>query len=882
MRLSTPRFKIPKSRMRILLVLVWSFLVVVQTGWSQATGQTITIRESSISVGDLLEEISRQSGVQFSYNPRAIRSETVLSFKVRKAGFEEVLQQLSTQTSIDYRWVEGQVVLRPRVEQDTEIGQLPERLFHLSGFVADKRSGESLPGANVFIEGTSTGTNTNEFGFFSLQLPPGSYTLACSYLGYEQKQFPIELQRDVQKDLRLEYQTLTLPDVLVEVPMAQLLEARQVGQLRVAPEEIEQLPEFGGESGLVRGLQSLPGISMHSDGSAFFFVRGGNRDQNLIIIDDAPIYNPAHLFGFYSLVVPEFTKAIEVYKSDMPVYLGDRLSSIVDVRTKDGNLHRTQFSGSFNPLVSRLSLEGPFKKERSSYFASIRRSNMDWIYSRAAPALDLQFGDFQFKWNYKVSDRDRIFFTLINSRDQLENESAGIRWNNFAMTLRWNRIVRPNLFVNTVLYTGNYQYNLSSFRDVWASGIANLSLKSTFTHYHPNSLTSRYGGEIQSYSFNPGRLRSEALQPFFPTIRQDHSRHSVLFYQLEYPFAERWLLSAGARFSVWANIGPATYYQFDEAYQVSDTLTPGAGVYNRYARLDPRGSLQYQLGENSQLKWSAGVYHQFIQLISNSTSPFTSFETWLPSSPNIRPQRALQSALGYVRYWKKAGLQFGAEAYYKHMSNQIDYRNHAHTLLNPLIEGELRFGQIRAYGLELLLKKEQGRLNGWISYTRSRSIMQSTVDVNNGEAYPNFQDRPNELSVVLNYQIARRILFSGYWTSFTGSPFSSPTGFISYQNYTVPVYGEKHNDRLPDYRRLDIGMQFQLNRRAESRYQHQLEFSIYNVLARANVVDVNFNKILRENGTPVVRADLLAERALVTTQTDLIRFFPSLTYTFNL
>jgi hypothetical protein len=850
----------------------------------------ITIQKSRISVEEVLKEITRQSGMHFSYNPKSIDAKQVIAFRVRKASLEEALAELARKIPIEYTLIEQQIVLNRRREPDKPAPTPPKEpaYYTISGFVQDQSSGESLIGATVFAAGTSQGTTTNAFGFYSLALPGGEYVLEYSYLGFIPEKAEVTVKKDQQKNVGLQNQPVVLPDVLVAIPMSDLLARKQPGQLAINPGDIGQMPEFGGESGLIRGIQSMPGVQTHSDGSAFFFVRGGERDQNLIIIDDAPVYNPAHLFGFYSVVVPEFTKDIKLYKSDIPVHLGDRLSAIVDIRTKDGNLNKWEFGGAFNPLLSRLSLEGPLKKGRSSVFTSLRNSNFQWIYRQAVPDLDLRFGDFNFKWNWKSrNNRDRLFFTLVSSQDVLANTGAiggnraGVQWNNFAMALRWNRIFSPRLFSNTILYTGNYQYRLSATQDVWHSGIGSLSLKTDFTWFSSARLTSKFGAEWHGYAFNPGKILAGDLVSLFPTISQDHSRQNVLYYNADLSLSEKWRFNAGVRLSRWANFGPARYFTFDENFEVEDTIASGIGIYNTYWRADPRASLQFRPDSASSLKLSAGIYHQYIQLISNSTSPFNSFEVWLPSSPNIRPQRAYQAALGYVRYLPKQGLELSAEAFYKHMENQIDYEDHPQTLLNPLIEGELRFGRLRAYGLELMLKKERGRLNGWIAYTWSRALRQ-TGAVNEGRSYPAFQDRPHDLSVMLNYGLSRRTLFSAYWTSYTGSPFSSPTGFYSFNDYTIPIYGEKHNDRLPDYRRLDIAFQFTLNRNPDNRYQHQLTFSIYNVLMHQNIVAVNFNKIEQANGRPIVRANLLAEEDLVTTQTDLIRFLPSLTYTFKL
>ncbi|MCB9287633.1 MAG: carboxypeptidase-like regulatory domain-containing protein [Lewinellaceae bacterium] len=849
--------------------------------FSQITGAKITIQRSKIRVEEVLKEITLQSGIQFSYNPESIPTQQEISFHVRKASLEETLGELASIIPVDYTIIEDQIVLNRREGPVGMVQEEPE-YFTVSGFVNSLSSGESLIGATAFARGTPIGTTTNAFGFYSLRLPKGNYTMEYSYLGFTTEIAKIELIKDVKKDMGLRAVPLELPDVIVETPVSDMLDKRQMGRLELKPADLDNMPEFGGESGLIRGLQAFPGIKSHSDGSAFFFVRGGGKDQNMVIIDDAPIYNPAHLFGFYSMVIPDFTKDIKIYKSDIPVNLGGRLSSIIDVRTKDGNLNKMEFRGAFNPLLYQFSLEGPVVKGKSSFFTSFRRSNFEWLYKKNVPNLNLNFGDFSFKWNFRADNKNRFFFTLINGRDDLANtgslssDRAGVFWNNFATTIRWNHLFSPKIFSNTTLYAGNYQYKLSSTEDIWHSGIGNLSLKSDFTVYNSQNITTKFGGELQAFAFNPGKVLTGSLSSLFPAIRQDYSRQAALYYSTDLSFS-RWQFSAGARLSGWANLGPAEYYTFDENHEVEDTITAGEEVYQSYWNIAPRSSLEFHIDSGSSLKLSYGVYYQYIHLISNSASPFTSFEVWLPSSPNIKPQRAHQAALGYVRYFPKQGLGFSSEVYYKKMNNQIDYPPHAQTLLNPLIEGELRFGEMRSYGLELLLKKAPGRLNGWIAYTYSRALRQ-TKAVNGGREYPAFQDRPHDFSLMLNYRLTKRILFSAYWTAYTGSAFSAPTRFYTFNHNTVPVYDEKNNARLPDYNRLDVALKFILNRKPENTYQHSLTFSLYNALGHKNIVAVNFNKILDDNGSPIVRANAIGEQGLVATQADLVRFFPSLTY----
>lgn len=854
----------------LLLFLVFSL--------NKGNAQTITIQQSQISVKDILQEITTQTGLNFSYNPRAVDIQKRIDFFVKNASLEETLNQLAKQIPIAYSLVERQIVL------NYSEAKLELEYFTISGFLTDKSSGETLSGASVFVRAVARGTSTNAFGFYSLRLPKGLYVVEYSYIGFDTEAVNLQLESDAKKDMTLGYVSLDLPDVLVKTPLSDLLDKKQLSVMEMAPSGLGDMPEFAGESGLIKGLETLPGIKTHSDGSAFFFTRGGEKDQNLIIIDDAPVYNPAHLFGFYSMVIPDFTKSINVYKSDIPVNLGDRLSSIIDIRTKDGNLNHYELTGAFNPLLFRFSMEGPIVKEKSSFFVSFRQSTFQWLYLRTNPEVDVRFNDFSVKWNYRFNPKSRLFFTVFRGTDVFANNdlSSGIGWSNFAATIRWNQIFNPKLFSNTILYTGNYQYELFSGDNKWYSGIAKLSIKSDFTYYPTAKLTSRFGAELHGYYFNPGQVITDQESfPFFPSIEEDYSRQSVLYLNADYKLADNWRVKAGVRMPVWENLGPATYYTFDDDYEVLDSTSVEQGPYQRYWNVDPRLSLQHHLDSTSSLKLSYGLYHQYLQLISNSASPFTSMEVWLPSSPTIKPQRAQQLTLGYLKYFPDAKIDIRAEAYYKKMNNQIDYEPHANILVNPLLEGELRFGKTRSYGLELFVKKDFGKLSGWLSYTYSKTLRQ-TNGVNGDREYPAFHDRPHDFSILLNYKINAQLLLSAYWTAYTGSTFSSPTGFYTFNEQTVPIYSEKNNDRLPNYNRLDLALKYVLNKNPENKYQHSLTFSIYNALAHKNVVAVNFNKVLDAEDKPIVQANLLGSQNLVSTQADLIRFFPSLTYKFGL
>ena len=875
-------------RIAFLMLIFFAGFSRLAQAQTEMPDKKITIRKSNAPVSEILEAITAQTGIYFSYSPHSIDVEQKISFYVRRVTLREAMEQLAQKISIEFSWIEGQMVLNRKREIKMEEPELPKKIlsYTLSGFLNDVGSGETLIGASVYVPGTSKGTVSNGFGFYSLELPKGQYEIEYSYVGFESQRISIDLKTDLKQNITLGYVKFDLPSVIVKKSqLLEFLNGNQMSTIGLKPINLENLPEFAGEVGLIKGIQTLPGIKAHSDGSAFFYVRGGERDQNLIILDDATIYNPSHLFGFYSVIIPDFTRDMKIFKSDIPVNLGDRISSIVDIRTKDGNLNKFEFSGLVNPLLRRYSLEGPIVKGRSSFFTSFRYSRFRWLYKNVNPNLGLRFSDFNFKWNRRINDKNRLFFTLFFGNDLVANTSGtfnlgGIGWTNFTSTLRWNKVYNDKLFSNTVLYTGAYNYRLFVGNNQWSSVVGNLSLKSDYTYFKSPRATYNFGLELHSYYFNPGSLNVDTLTQFFPAIQETSARQSVLYASGNYKLSDRWMFKAGVRLPAWKNFGPVEYYTFDNNFEVMDTVVVSEQKrYHTYRNVDPRLSLKFNIDSTSALKLSYGIYHQYMQLISNTSNPFTSLEVWLPSSPTIKPQRSDQVALGYSKYFGKKQIEFTAEAYYKKMTHQIDYETHANTLLNPLIEGELRFGTLRAYGIEFLFKKDIGRLNGWMGYTWSRAI-RTTPGVNGGRAYPAFQDRPHDFSVFINYRLRPRVFFSANWIYSTGSAISTPTGFYTFYDQTIPVYDKKNNDRLPDYHRLDVAFKFILNK-PERRYKHSLTFSLYNAYAHKNPIAINFNKIENDNGNPIVRANALGEQTYIATQSELIRFMPSLTYKFG-
>ena len=871
---------------RIVIFLIFVFYSIAGFSQEISLSEKISINIENASVNEILQELNKQSGINLSYSNQAINSDKTLNVSLTDETIEDVLLIICKEFKLKYTIVENQIVIRKAYLIKEK--ERKEQKYTISGFIKDGETGESLIGATIIIAGTHIGTITNEYGFYSLTLPANEYVLEYSYIGYLNKSENISLNRNMNISHNLDYNNQILTEIKVQQnEINEITNINKIGKISLKSRDLKNMPELLGETGLIKSLQTLPGIKSLGDGSAFFFVRGGNKDQNLILIDEAPIYNTVHLFGLYSVIIPDVTKDLTIYKGDLPVAQGDRLSSVIDIRTKDGNLNKFEYHGVLNPLVYRFSVEGPIVKQKSSFFTSFRHSNFQWLYKAENPNLSLYFYDFNSKFNIKINNNNRLFFSIYTGKDNLSSKDAnlsnfGINWQNFASTLRWNHIYSDKLFSNTMVYLSSYDYNLN-FLDMenysWNSAITNFTIKSDYTYYSSPKLKISFGGAFNAHNFNPGNINLDSLLRI-PKISKYKSNEKAFYFNAENKLTKKFSYNIGLRIPIWKNIGPTTMYTYDAGYNVADTLVfDSTQTASSFFNIDPRISFKYSLNSSSAIKASYGVYHQYIQLLSNTTTPFSSLEVWLPSGQNIKPQQARLFALGYVKYLEKQKIEFNAEVYYKRMENQIEYESHANMLLNPYLEGELRFGDAWSYGAEFIVKKTTGKFTGWLSYTYSRTIKQ-TKDINNDEPYSAFYDIPHDFSSFLAFQYTERLNFSANFTYNTGLAITTPTGFYNYNGNIVPFYGQKNNDRLPDYHRLDLSINYKLNK-SNKRFKHYITFAIYNVYNRHNPISLNFNKVKTKNGNYVVPADIYGTSSIIPTQINLLGTIPSLTYKFN-
>ncbi len=881
----------PNRWLKHLLFPFLFFLGVNLLAQSNLSDQKISVTFNQVPLEQILFDISQKTGVQFSFNPKALPLEQKVSYKANNKTLDKILTDLFSQVNIQYDFVENHLVLKPIKESEIAQKSPTEELktnCTISGYISDATNQEALIGATVFIAKSGLGTTTNNYGFFSFTLPAGNYTFQTSYLGYGSCSKQVELFNNLRWDIPLKPIASMVEEIIVSTPERELLFSdRLAAQTSIKAFDIKKQTAALGESDLLKSLDYLPGISFQSDGSSYFYVRGGNRDQNLILLDEAPIYNPSHMLGLFTPIIPDAVKSTQIYKADFPIQFGGRLSSLIDIRTRDGNMEKFGGSASFGIVTGRISLEGPIVKQKSSYFLSMRRSYFGAFLKAAQPNItDFYFSDFTSKLNFRLAKKDRLFLTFYKGKDKFINEETqksinGLEWGNTSLTLRWNHLFSERLFVNTTFYSSRYDYYLHtdySNHLYWNSHISSAHVKSEFSYFANPSHQINYGIKLGAYYFNPGNHNAPGIS-MQNTVSPNNSAEFTVYAGHEWKMLEWLNLKYGFRFTNWSNYGEAFVLTYVN-YQPVDyhSYKKGERYYTNNS-WEPRVSLSFKIGEFASLKASYNKTLQHINLINNSISPFNSLEVWLPSGPNIKPQHAHIYNLGFVDSWIDHSVEFSVDIFLKQLENQIGYAYHASTLLNPLLEGELRQGDGTAYGFELQLKKTLGRLTGQIAYAFTRSLLQ--IDgLNGNRAYKARQDKPIDFSAGLGYFIKPRVLASVSFSYSSGMKITTPTSFYFYRGTQIPVYTLQNNDRLPNYKRLDLSCDFKLNK-SDGNFEHHLVLSIYNFLNNKNPAFLYFTKTSDAQGEFIIPTDKLNLQSLVPTYRYIYSIIPTFTYTLN-
>ncbi len=720
--------------------------------------------------------------------------------------------------------------------------------YIINGIVTDSLSGESLIGVTVKFSGkTQNGTSTNAYGFFSYKLIPGDYTLTVSYIGYRTLSRSVTINSDERLNITL------LPDNSIEEVIVTAekrndnVVSAQMGVAKINLSEIRNVPVIFGERDVLKTLQLLPGIKSAGEGNSGFYVRGGSADQNLILLDEAPVYNASHLLGFFSTFNSDAIKDVSVYKGGMPAQYGGRLSSVLDVRMNDGNKKEFTAEGGIGLISSRLKLEGPIARDKSSFMISGRRTYADAFLAFAKDTSirknTLYFYDLNAKSNYQIDDKNTIYVSGYFGRDELGlNETFGFDWGNATATLRWNHLYSNRLFSNTSLIYSNYNYVIENFvkenNFKVSSSIRDLNLKQDFQLSLNNSHNVRFGLDLVGHTLAPGSITSsEQSSVNEDNIEKRKGNEVSAYISDEWEVNDKFNVVYGMRVSSFFLRGPGTFNEYNSEGKVTDTRIYGSGdLVKSYYRLEPRLSASYLLDEFSSLKISYTRNSQNLHLMSNSLASSPT-DLYILSSNNVKPEIADQVALGFFRNFNEDKYEFSGEIYYKTMLNQIEYRSGTDLRGNKNVEADLLYGEGRAYGLELYLKKRFGKLNGWVGYTLSRTERRFT-DLVGGDWFFAKQDRPHDISVVGIYKAGPRWTLSSTFVYNTGNAVTFPAGKYQINNLTYFYYSARNSDRMPDYHRLDLAAT--LEAKPSKKLQSSWSIGFYNVYNRKNAYTIDF------------------------------------------
>ncbi len=726
--------------------------------------------------------------------------------------------------------------------------------YSISGFVKDAATGEVLIFASVAILEMNAGVSTNQYGYYSLKIPAGEYILRYSYLGYETVDRKINLKSNLKLDIELPPKSNTLKTVEINAEGSKsAVRSLEMSSIRLDIKQLKAIPVLFGEKDILKGIQLLPGVSPSSEGGSSYFVRGGEADQNHILLDEAPVYNASHLMGFFSVFNSDAIKDVKLYKGGIPAPYGGRVSSVLDIRMRDGNAKEWGVTGGIGLISSRVSVEGPIVKDKSSIMISARRTYADLAVkaiSNVADSVTFYFYDFNLKANYILGDRDRLYLSGYLGKDIFGRLQAGFDSGNSTLTFRWNHNFNQELFLNTSLIYSDYNYGFkAAFGKIsfnLNSGILDYSMKQDYTWYpNPENMV-RFGWISAYHQFKPGNFTSADTIGFFKPIQPQQALESGVYISNEQKISESFSMNYGLRVSLFNNVGPFTVKTYGNEAEVLDSTVYSSGkFYHTYAGVEPRFTANYLINNTNSIKVSYNRMFQYLHILSNSMSSSPT-DLWAPSSPLIKPTIADQVALGYFKSLPKNNWDLSVEAYYKILGNLVDYKNGANTFLNPDIEAELEFGRGRAYGIEFSASKTTGKLTGWISYTLSKSQKQFDA-INYGKWFSARQDRTHNISIVVAYQLTERIALSGNWIYYTGDAVTFPSGKYEIDGVLINLYTDRNGSRMPDYHRLDLGFTYQF--KPKKKWNSDICISVYNVYNRKNAYSISFRDSQTHPGT---------------------------------
>lgn len=736
---------------------------------------------------------------------------------------------------------------------------LAAQKYSLSGYIKDKSSGEGLIGATVFIQELKTGVVSNSYGFYSITVPKGNYNIVYSSMGFQTQTQKLDFTKNQHLDIMMDVAVKEINEVVVSGEKSNKnVESIQMSMEKLPVKMIQKLPAFMGEVDIIKSIDLLPGIQNGGEGSSALYVRGGGPDENLMMLDESPVYNASHLMGFFSVFNSDAIKDLQIYKGGIPAEYGGKASSVIDIRMKDGNTQDYHAQGGIGWISSRLTVEGPVIKDKWSCIVSGRRTYADYI-GRLAGVEQLKenklyFYDINGKTNVELGRNDRIYLSVYTGDDYFSlGNAVYMRWGNLTSTLRWSHIFGDRLFSNTSVIYSKYRYNLGTPGDGadqfdWTSMIRDYNVKEDITWFLNPQNKINIGFNAIYHHFEPGNLDANEKSYFHDiNLTNYNAIENSIYISNEQAVGDRITLKYGLRYSMFQQIGKGKMreYRDPENPVTQDTIGvrsfgswEAIGPY--YGNFEPRLGIKLTLDENSSVKASYNRMVQNLHLISNTNSP-TPLDIWLPSNKYIKPLIADQYALGYFRNFKENTYETSVEVYYKKMQNIIDYKDGAELFLREDIETELLRGDGYSYGLELLAKKQQGKFTGWASYTYAHTY-RKVPGINEGKEYPSSYDRTNDISLVLSYQLTNYWTVAANWVYSTGNATTYPAAKYVISGNTVYHYSSRNGYRIPDYHRLDLSLNYDFKGNDRRKFKQSFNISIYNVYCRRNAYSVYFRE----------------------------------------
>ena len=696
--------------------------------------------------------------------------------------------------------------------------------YTISGYVNDSISGEDLIGASVIIYSKNLGIATNNYGFYSLTLPQGDYIIEYSYVGYSIKKISVSLTENIKKNISLSNSAYTIESVLVTADKNEISTQCK----RMSLKQIDETPTSFGVPDVIKVMQLQPGIKNIGDGSSGMYVRGGNRDQNMVYIDEASIYNVSHLYGYISTFNPTMLKDVTFYNSYIPSEFGGRISSVLDTKMKEGNMNKFGGDIGLSTLTANASIEGPIIKDKSSFFIAGRKSTLDLLLNTPNESYSIpKFYDINAKMNFKINDNNRMYLSFYNGNDLTKTEDYYNNSQNLTSTLRWNYIVNPKIFINTSYVYSKYE-NKTVFYDTaktigWLTGVNENILKTKLLWYANSSNKLSFGFSSTYHQLTPGYSGDTTT-----SISKMQLLESATYIEHDKKFGKYLTLIYGLHYTMYQNIGSARWYSLNENFQPYKINTESKGIWNSYQLIEPRININFKKGKHIY-SYSYTRTSQGMQILSNTALSYTTIETWISTSPNTKPLISNNFALGYI--YQKKSYNLMSEVYYRAIQNQIDYIDHAQLFGNPYIESQIRTGTANAYGIETSLNKTEGKTRGSISYTFSR-IWYNIPGITVKDSYRALYDIPHDVKIQISQQIGKHFSSSALWVFSSGRPATFPIGYYNANNKRIPIYSTRNSDSFPNYHRLDINLAYEP--KVKKHIKQTITLGLCNVYGRIN------------------------------------------------